>query len=251
MKTKLVLFSLLVGLGLTCLILNSNAQQSQREDATKIELGVTTEKQREHGKLYKKYNGDRKIPDMIRSQAGEIQVYRLAPLIAELEGSQPSPQERLRQILCAADTVVTGVAKSKASQLTEDQNFIFTDYEFSIEEVLKNDSSTSLAPNDEITVTRPGGNISLGGRKVKALDELFPLLSSGKRYILFLNPVPTVNSYRSIESGETFLLQRGKARILKEDPLGRLPNDQDITLLINEIRILASQPCDGRKGGGR
>lgn len=244
MKSKLLSLFLIVGLGLICLMLNTRAEQSQQDDATRIDLGVMTERQREHGKLYKKYDSSRKIPELIQSQTGEVQVYRLTPLIAELEGSQPSSQERLSQIICTADTVVIGVVKSKASQLTEDQNFVFTDYEFAIEEVLKNASPTSLASNDEITVTRPGGNILLSGRKVKALDELFPLLSLGKRYLLFLRSIPTVNTYRSIESGETFLLQRSRARTLKEDALGRLPKEQDTVSLINEIRILASQPCD-------
>lgn len=247
MKTKLLLLSLLAGFGLNCLMLNSKAEQSQHDDATRVELGVMTERQREHSKLYKKYGSNRKIPELILSQTGEIQVYRLVPLIADLEGSQQSSQERLRQIICTADTVVIGVVKSKTSQLTEDQSFVFTDYELSIEEVLKNSSPTSLATNDDITVTRPGGNILLSGRKVKALDELFPLLSSGKRYLLFLDPVPTVNTYRSIESGETFLLQRSKARILKEDALGRLSKEQDTAFLINEIRIQAAQPCDEKK----
>lgn len=254
MKALVLPILFLFALGLVCLMPNSRAEAPQqedtsREDATKIEMGVMTQKQREHSKLYKKYNNERIIPDLIRTQTGEIQVYRLAPLVAELEGHQQSSQELLRQITCTADTIIIGTVRGKASQLTEDQNFVFTDYEITLEEVLKSTSPKSLDPNDEITVTRPGGTILLNGRIVRARDELFPFLTIGKQYLLFLRFIPTVATYATIESGETFQLQHSKARILKEDALGRFPREENSVSFVSEIRMLAAQSCDEKKRG--
>ena len=50
----------------------------------------------------------------------------------------PTFSERITNLSCDADAIVVGEVTSKSSQLTEDQDFIFTDYELKVEEVIKN-----------------------------------------------------------------------------------------------------------------
>lgn len=82
--------------------------------------------------------------------SGALNITSLAQSsVTERQKEEPTPQTGVL-------TEVVGEVKSKSSQLTEDQDFIFTDYEIQVEEVIKNNTSDSIAPNTEITVSNPG-----------------------------------------------------------------------------------------------
>jgi hypothetical protein len=76
--------------------------------------------------------------------------------------------------------------KNKSSQLTEDVDFVFTDYELTIEEVLKDNEYAHWLPNIGFTLTQPGGKVRLDGYVIEAEDALFRPLVIGERYALFL-----------------------------------------------------------------
>jgi hypothetical protein len=131
----------MIALG-TLIIITRGQDQTDRPpskaaDVTPIKGGVMTETQRRHSMLYENRR-NRKLRDL--------------PSPLDLVVSTPwgsSPEENIRRTLdeflrvsvCSADAVVVGIVKNKSSQLTDDGTFIFTDYEMTVEEILKNNSS--------------------------------------------------------------------------------------------------------------
>jgi hypothetical protein len=92
---------------------------------------------------------------------------------------------------------VVGTIKDKGSALTEDDNFIFTDYALSVEDIFKDNAARSIQPGTQIIITRPGGTMHLNGRTMTAIDEAFQPLQPGSRYRLFLQFVPATGAYRT------------------------------------------------------
>lgn len=206
--------------------------------------------QQEHSKLYKRYNSDRRIPELVRKEKGDVEVYRLSPLGADLSDSPtPTTSDILRRATCDPDAVVLGLVKSKSSQLTQAQSFVFTDYGITIEQVLKHNESTLIAPQSEITITRPGGTVLLDSKKVRAIDESFRPLKPGQRYLLFLQFLPTTGTYRSIETGESFEVRGNEVKSLKGDSLERVAIEHSANSLMNEVVLAAASPCKGNRGG--
>lgn len=253
MKSKIAfsMFLLLILLSLTRLLPRGSAESPQQDMATPVQRGVMTETQKEHSRLYKKYDTPRKIPDLVRTEKDDVEVYRLLPLGADLSGGpEPTVSEMLKRVTCNSNAVVIGTVKYKASQLTESESFVFTDYAITVKEVLKNNE---LAPigTGEINVTRPGGTIILNGKIVRALDELFKPLTVGQEYILFLRFLPKTGAYLSIKDGESFQLWRNKEKSLREESLDRSVTEYTTESLRNEVRNAAATPCSGNKGNAQ
>lgn len=207
-----------------------------------------TGKQKEHSKLYKEFEGkNKKIKDLTTAGKGDIKV----GIIAEGEVDTPySPQFSLPAFLensvCDADAVVIGSVNSKDSQLTEAGEFIFTDYEIIVEEVLKDNPASHISSNGNIVVTRAGGEMLVNGRKVTAISEYLEPLSVGGRYLLFLRFIPTTGAYQAYNSRGSFQLQNNKITALTKEPLpDELKNGNDAASFINQIRIISI--CGKRK----
>lgn len=254
MKSRITSFLcvVLLGFGVGYLRGNDSVSSSGQESTTNVQDDVMNSRQKEHSKLYKEYNSDRKIRDLARKEKGDIEVYRLSPLGADLwAGPVPTTSEILKRATCNAAAVVLGVVKSKSSQLTEDESFVFTDYEIMVAQVLKDNEAASIMPNKGIVITRPGGTIFLNGKKVRAIDESFRPLKVGQQYVLFLQFLPGTKTYKSIQSSESFEVQGNKVKSLKKESLDRVAVDHDATSLINEVRLAAANPCTGGKRGGK
>jgi hypothetical protein len=250
MKSKIAFsfFLVLICLSLSSLLSTGSAESPQQDIATPIQRGIMSEKQREHSRLYKQYDTTQKIPDLVRKEKDDVEVYRLLPLGADLSGgAATAASETVKRITCNADAVVIGTVRDKASQLTEGESFVFTDYEFTVREVLKNNEAAPITA--EITVTRPGGTIILNGKRVRALDESFKPLTVGQEYMLFVRFLPGTGSYTSIESGESFELRINKVKSLREGALDRSVTEYSTVSLRDEVRNASLAPCNGKKGG--
>jgi hypothetical protein len=229
---------------------NSPTSSMDQEKATVVQEGVMTERQKEHSKLYERYNTKDKIPALVEKEKDDLQVYRLAPLGAEV--SEPlSVNEILAKITCKADVVVLGRVKDQASQLTENESFVFTDYVVVVEQVLKSGESSSVTDSSEITVTGPGGTIVLNGKRVSAVDESFLPLKTGGQYILFLRMIPATGAYMPIENGDSFEVQGNQIKTVKKVPYDRVTAEHTRLSLINQVRAAAATHCNGAKGGGK
>jgi hypothetical protein len=170
-------------------------QLPNKEEPTPVQEGVMTGRQKKHAKLFKGYGASRKVKLAdLPSETGEVNVQLMV-------GDMPLPRsfnlaEYLQQSACAADAVIIGTVSSKASQLTEDGSFTFTDYEVKVVEVLKDNPAAPIQADGSVTVTRAGGAVRLNGRTLRATDFAEKSLEANGRFLLFLKYLPETGAYR-------------------------------------------------------
>jgi hypothetical protein len=216
------------------------------DDATLIQEGVLTEKQKAHSKLFKKYEDvarGRKVRDLV-DERGDVELVK--ELGDVLVPNSTSLQEYLTNLTCRADAVVVGTVQSKSSQINEEGTFIFTDYQLLVSEVVKS-GSTAINPPQNITVTRAGGAVILNGHHVKAIDRREELLAVGGQYVLYLRLIPVTSSFQAFvdpASEDTFKVIGSKIKQTskKAIPLGpRQAIDLDTFIVL--ARTAAQSRC--------
>lgn len=240
--SALVILIGLVAFGATQM---TNKITSSLQDPTPVREGVQTEKQKAHGKLFKEGAG-KKLSALTNTQATDINVDIDAPPSPFPYGnprkasSTDYPHGFLKGIACDADAVVTGVLKDKSSQLTETGDAVFTDFEMTIDEVVKNNLATPIQPDGNITVTRLGGAISLNGKTIRVKVSSFKPFEIGRRYLLFLRYIPATGSYKAFSNG-SFQLDDGKVvRLTNRALWDSLESEKEATAFINEARAAAN-----------
>src|SRR5579885_422552 len=205
-----------------------------KEEATPVVEGEMTPRQIEHSKLYETSGRKKKLST---SPDGTTIVVN-TPWPSESGGNTHAFDHYLPGMICKSDAVVVATVKSKASQLTSDGTFIFTDYELSVEDVLKNNVSSYIQPGLEITVTRPGGVVSLTGKILSVMDRSFKPLEANKSYLLFLDYLPSTGAYKSISSEGSFEISNDQLlRLTDEEPLYKLTPSFNRPNVVNEIRV--------------
>src|SRR2546423_609195 len=226
--------------------LQQHKQERAREDATPVEEGVMTPQQKEHSKLYKGYRTGKKLRDLTTT-VGDVSLRRD---IGAQGGDTDEPsfdlQKFLREMASDADAVVVGTVKNKSSQLTEDEDYVFTDYELSVEEVLKDNPAATIRANNKITVTRPGGTILLNGRIVEAVDEAFQPLRKKGQYLIFLRFIPSTGGYQALGSKASFQIDDDKIGKLTKEPLSL--GDENVSAFMNEVRAAIAAAAKSKGG---
>ena len=146
--------------------------------------------------------------------------------------------------VCNADAVVTGTINSKSAQLTEEENFIFTDYQFSVEEVLKNNALAPIEVGSAITSTRDGGAVKLNNRTLRAKREDFDPPMVGQRYLVFLKFIRETDAYLMYGNG-VFQLDGSKVIALGSASREVLLNEgsKDSFSFLAEIRSFVARDC--------
>jgi hypothetical protein len=222
-------------------------QQGQREliseDPTPVIEGVLTEKQKAHSQIFSK----------------QYELYRHGERLRDLPGTSDTgliisvphgwvnmlPYHSLiKRFVCDADAVIVGVVTSKSSQLTTDGTFVFTDYQMSVEDVLKNNAAAVIQTNSNVTVTRAGGAILLNMRRIQVTDKSFEALKVNGHYVLFLNYIPSTGAYMALNSKGSFQIRDKKVIKLTGEPLiPELEGGTGVGSFIDEIRARSSSPC--------
>lgn len=247
-KRVLVLsFALLVVAILTATALNGQNQNKSGlktdDEATQVQEGVMTEKQRQHSKLYKDRGIGKKLTDIARTN-GSATIIVEPPMPTYYPDSPTlTSGQYLKELACKADAIVIGKVVHKTSQLTEEEDFVFTDYEVSIEEIVKDNPASQIGTNTNITMTMPGGVVRLDGRVISARLAAQHPFNIGSRYLSFLRYIPESGSYTAINSRGSFLLQNGKVNKMTEGPLVRALENRDEPQLISELREAVTQGC--------
>jgi len=145
---------------------------------------------------------------------------------------------------CDSDAIVIGEVKDQSSQLTEDEDFVFTDYDISVERILKDNQLSPIQVTTVLTISRPGGVIELNHKKVRALDESLQPLSIGHRYLIFLRYIPSTSSYTAFLSDGSFQVTNNKIiKLTKQSLPSELETGNDAESLISEIRNATALPC--------
>jgi hypothetical protein len=195
-KAKISLLTFLVILvlsGFAVFRLTTNRSNAQTPETEK------TRKQKEHSKLYKEYDTGPKLQDLAAKGTGDLVVADDTPIQVDFGIARPP---FLKGITCDADAIVVGVLNSQhTSHLTEGGSFIFTDYELTVKDVVKDNAAASIQPGRAITITRSGGEVQINGRTVRAIDDSFKPFKVGERYVLFLRFISATGAYRASGSG--------------------------------------------------
>ncbi|HEX8090283.1 MAG TPA: hypothetical protein VF762_15600 [Blastocatellia bacterium] len=108
--------------------------QAELMEATPVELGALSERQRIHSKFfahYKRLRGSDVIGGLVAEAKGKYKVIETGvhlPL-TELITKSETPENFLSNLARESDAVIRGTVIKKTSQVTEDGSFIFTDYD--------------------------------------------------------------------------------------------------------------------------
>ncbi len=195
------------------------------------------------------------VYDLVQKRAAEgdgdeINIESL-PGTPELSPSgEASPaSDRLVMNAAQADAVVIGVVSGKTSQLNDAETFVFTDYNVTVVEVLKNNISSPIRLDSPITVTRAGGIVQLEGHVVRAVDRTAKPLQIGDKYLLFLRYLPATSAYLASEGPSSFKLEGDKVVTLTEDlRYSDFQKGKDVVSFINAVHA-AVAASNERKGG--
>jgi hypothetical protein len=234
-KQIALLFSLLL-VGITIATLRSQAQDGSasagREKVLPLQA-TTTEKQRKHSKLFK-HQGP-KLRELAAGGTEDISVEVERPYLISTPSNQSTPLPYMQAVVCNADAIVVGMLKNESPQLTENENFIFTEYDFVVEEAVKTPPGAAIQPNSTITVTRDGGTAQVNARIVRAKVAGFDSFKTDKRYVLFLRFLPETGDYLAYANG-SFLLNEKKVV-----PFGEMPESEskDSMAFLDLVRIHA------------
>ena len=153
-------FLVLLG-GLLCA-----AGQTQPQDPS----SVTPEKRHEvHSKIFHVYWRET-IPQLLGSRSGDLYLEdNKSPGFSGMPSNAPAyPPYILTVHACTSDAVIVATAQAGVSHMTADQKFVYSDWNFTIEQVLKDNAKSHLPGGMTVVVTRP---------KASCVVATLPLLS--------------------------------------------------------------------------
>ena len=216
----LLLTALALAIGTTIGSLRGQSQNeppsAKKAAATPMQEEIMTRKQREHSKLYKSSSHGRR---KLRDYPDGIEKILPPPWYEDSDGNAPtSTEELLKAVVCNADAVVVGVINSKSSQFTADGNSIFTDYDMTVEEVLKDNPNAHIELSSNLVITRHGGAIELNGKIFRVLDQSFMPLAVGGKYLLSVRFIPGTGAYQALNSESSFELKQNNVSRLTRRP---------------------------------
>lgn len=218
----------------------------QNEEATLVQKGHVTEKERAYSKEYRKdyeYRNPRKLTGV--KEKGEVSV-----IIGDLD-IPTDPNERivsatefLEKKVCEADMVVVGKPVSKTSHLTDDETFVYTEYRFEVENIVKNNSVSPIDVGKSIEITRPGGLIKIDDQIIRVEDRSFEPLKINKEYLLFLKYIPATNGYKAFDYQSDFVVEGNTFKKLSKvkTPV-ELATNNELTPLLNKAQNVKANDC--------
>jgi hypothetical protein len=231
----------------------SKKPQTQENEATVVQKGQVTEKEREYSKEYKKlysWREGRKLSEL-RGGKQDVKVIADEPdFVIDPYALVVTRSEFLRNLSCSADAIVVGSVKSKSAHLTEDETFVYTEYEFSIKEVVKNNTASPIEINNSIEIARPGGVIKLDNRRITVEDKSYEPLLKNKDYLLFLRFVPSTNGYVVASAEGDFILEDNSFKKLSKQRLPKELKNNNPQDLLSAIRNAISVGCNQNSAGG-
>jgi hypothetical protein len=197
---------------------NEKQYRTEIVDATPVQPGALTEKQRFHSRLH---NGvgmrvdGKTISEWIASYKGQ-RVFLGTDVLGRrfLASDQlETPEDFFGRLAQESDAVIRGRITGKISQITEDDSFLFTDYDVVVSEVFQNNLTAPIDRGTTITFTSLGGKIVLDDVIMKAGGNgqvLYPI--SNQDILLFLKFIPETGSYKLTRDTGSFELNGASVR---------------------------------------
>lgn len=127
------------------------------------------------------------IPDMPSKGKGDVYVPCVVPVWQRI---QVPFMDELATLASKSDLIVLAKAEAAATHMNAGKDFLYTDWNFVVEEVLKDNPKAPVQPGTAILVARPGGNLQINGRMVHAHCADFEDFAHGQEYLLYLGFVP-------------------------------------------------------------
>ncbi len=149
-----------------------------------------------HGRLFHKGPVGR-IPEMLSKTTGDVHVPCVPGIAQKI---QMALVDELGMLASESDLVVLGKTVKGTSHLNADKDFLYTDWNFTVGEVLKNNAGAAIQAGATILVTRPGGKLQVNERTVYASCADFLDFASEQQYLLYLRFVPETGAY-AIDGG--------------------------------------------------
>lgn len=233
-RASLILVCLGTGAMLSWSVSRSQ-QPSTQYDPQQLAM---TGQQKEHSRLYQSYKGIGDLRRLAEKSTGDVEVLTGAGQQIFYSQAGPTDSETfLNREVAKADAVVMGTVKSQQSFLTDEGTFVFTDYDFVVDEVLKKNAIVPLVSSETIVVTRPGGSLQLAGHTVRALDESLQPLEKGHRYLLFLNYISATGGYEAFNAHGSFKINLNRATKLTSERLpAQLESGFDVSFARTSLR---------------
>ena len=139
----------------------------------------------------------------------------------------------LQRMIHASGAVIMARAVGHRSAFTPSKGFIYSDWEFEISRVFKNDTAEAAQLGGIITVTRPGGALVQNGIKYVAEDKTFPDFQDGNVYILFLQSLNDHSHSFRVFSGDCFLVSGNS--------VSRIDDYQRHSEVTGRLRVISSE----------
>lgn len=261
-RTTIVIITVILFMLITVFaVFRQKAQEKSPQDTpTVVKLGQITQKEQEYNKEYKKVYSDfkgRKLSEIRefsrhKGNTGEVGVFIGIPTTPTI-GDIPffTTSDFFKNLTCKADAVVLGLVQSKTAHITLDETFVYTEYDFLVKDVVKNNPFSQIDTKEIIQITRPGGLINLDNQVIRVEDRSYPLLQTGKEYLLFLRYVPSTDGYMISSFEGDFVLEGSSYKGLS---VRRQPEDSGTEKtshrLLEAIRNAAFLGCDQNSSTG-
>ena len=145
-------------------------------------------------------------------------IVRFEPVIVNqrvLRSEPFTPQQELAEVAANSCVVVTGTTVKRYSAANAGHTVLYSDWVVKVTKTYKRSPSIRAEPGDEITVTRTGGDMILGGRRVIYTDPTFPEFLLKDDYVFYLGCDPDSSSFLAI-SGATFDMSGAGPLLLTE-----------------------------------
>src|ERR1051325_6858666 len=162
--------------------------------ATPVVLGMMSADEREHSKLFS-YPDMWTIQELIDQNHGEGCFVGAGPPLIPISANADLEQTYFENVARNTDVIVRGEVMDYRFQVTDDQRFLFTDYEICLDEIYENRSPLELQEGSSIVVSRPGGKVIVDGVKVTASDASYYSLPLDAEVVLSLKYIPQTQSF--------------------------------------------------------
>jgi hypothetical protein len=93
------------------------------------------------------------------------------------------------------DLVVVAKTGKGKSHPTVDQGYLYSDWQFTVDQVIKDKSTALVKAGNAVIVTRPGGVLEIAGRKFYAQPKDFRDFVPGEELLLYLKFVKETGAY--------------------------------------------------------
>jgi len=229
----------------------SGLKGGDKTNATPIQYGVMTDRQRQHAKLFKSFGVGTKIIDLLKTQE-EVSIVKGLPSQGDVpESPRYSLPDFLQVATCDAEAILTGIVIAQSSQLTAEGDFVFTDYTIAVESVLKNFEGASISERSNVVISRAGGAVLINGHLVTAVDRSAKLLNSGDKYLFFLKNIRSTGAFTTTRGTSLISGSYGKLSRLTEDTANDYLTDSTDVDAIALIRNSVEKGCSPALKGAK